>query len=291
MNSALYLQGATPSSMQSCRRSFFFWSIVWSVFKPRCGARWFFLLSLPSFGLVRKQSLLYALAGVGSVAVAIGIAWFLGKSEGFFLPGLISGSMTLLLTIVSLVIRRPMVAWTSYIARRWPLDWYWHPQVRPAYSEVTFAWALFFAARLLLQFSLFENKNVNSLAVTNFITGWPATILLLVFSYLYGTGGLRNCAVPAWKNFATTPQPRGKVNGAGFNLYPTKVYTRRKFHENNRSQFTNCISYFDIDWPSGRFGRQSRWGFDCWSSIICFVSRAGLSNPVAGLYPGLFVTD
>jgi hypothetical protein len=71
--------------------------------------------------IFRKQSLIYALAGVGSVAVAIGIAWFLGKSEGFFLPGLISGSMTLLLTIVSLLIHRPMVAWTSYIARRWPL--------------------------------------------------------------------------------------------------------------------------------------------------------------------------
>jgi hypothetical protein len=156
----------------------------------------------------RRQSLLYALAGVGSVAVAIGIAWFLGKSEGFFLPGLISGSMTLLLTIVSLVIRRPMVAWTSYIARRWPLDWYWHPQVRPAYSEVTFAWALFFAARLLLQFSLFENQNVNLLAVTNFITGWPATILLLIFSYLYGTWRLTQLHGPSVDEFNNdTPAP------------------------------------------------------------------------------------
>jgi hypothetical protein len=156
----------------------------------------------------RKQSITYALAGVGSVAVAIGIAWFLGKSEGFFLPGLISGSMTLLLTIVSLVIRRPMVAWTSYIARRWPLDWYWHPQVCPAYSEVTFAWALFFAARLLLQFSLFESKEVNSLAVTNFITGWPATILLLVFSYLYGTWRLAHLHGPSVDEFrSNTPAP------------------------------------------------------------------------------------
>jgi intracellular septation protein A len=156
----------------------------------------------------RKQSITYALAGVGSVAVAIGIAWFLGKSEGFFLPGLVSGSMTLLLTIVSLVIRRPMVAWTSYIARRWPLDWYWHPQVRPAYSEVTFAWALFFAARLLLQFSLFESKDVNSLAVTNFITGWPATILLLVFSYLYGTWRLAHLHGPSVDEFrSNTPAP------------------------------------------------------------------------------------
>ena len=158
--------------------------------------------------IIRRQSLLYALAGVGSVAVAIGIAWVMGKSEGFFLPGLISGSMTLLLTILSLVIRRPMVAWTSYLARRWPLDWYWHPLVRPAYSEVTFAWTVFFAARLLLQFSLFQNENVNLLAFTNFITGWPATILLLVFSYLYGTWRLAQLRGPSVDEFRNdTPAP------------------------------------------------------------------------------------
>jgi hypothetical protein len=155
-----------------------------------------------------KQSLLYALAGVGSVAFAIGIAWFLGKSEGFFLPGLVSGSTTLLLTIVSLLIRRPMMAWTSFIARRWPLDWYWHPQVRPAYSEVTFAWAIFFAARLLLQFSLYQNKDVNSLAMTNLVTGWPATILLLAFSYLYGTWRLIKLSGPSVEEFRNdTPAP------------------------------------------------------------------------------------
>jgi len=158
--------------------------------------------------IVRRQPLTYALAGVGSVAVAIGIAWFLGKSEGFFLPGLVSGSMTLLLTVVSLLIRRPMVAWTSYIARRWPWDWYWHPQVRPAYSEVTFAWAIFFAARLLLQYSLFDNENVSSLAFANFITGWPATILLLVFSYLYGTWRLAQLQGPSVEEFlSNAPAP------------------------------------------------------------------------------------
>ena len=166
--------------------------------------------------IIRKQSLLYALAGVGSVAVAIGIAWVLGKSEGFFLPGLISGSMTLLLTILSLVIRRPMVAWTSYLARRWPLDWYWHPLVRPAYSEVTFAWTVFFAARLFLQFSLFQNENVNLLAFTNFITGWPATILLLVFSYLYGTWRLTQLRGPSVDEFRNdTPAPWQSL-GRGF---------------------------------------------------------------------------
>ena len=151
--------------------------------------------------IVRRQPLTYALAGVGSVAVAIGIVWFLGRSEGFFLPGLISGSMTLLLTVVSLVIRRPIVAWTSYFARRWPLDWYWHPQVRPAYSEVTIAWAVFFAARLFLQYSVFQSEDVTLLAVTNLITGWPATILLLVLTYLYGTWRLAKLQGPSVEEF------------------------------------------------------------------------------------------
>lgn len=166
--------------------------------------------------IVRKQSLTYALAGVGSVAVAIGLARYLGKSEGFFLPGLISGSMTLLLTILSLVIRRPMVAWTSYLARRWPLDWYWHPQVRPAYSEVTFAWVIFFAARLLLQFALFENQDVNSLALTNFVTGWPATILLLIFSYLYGTWRLAQLSGPSVEEYRNNVPPPWQSQRRGF---------------------------------------------------------------------------
>jgi len=151
--------------------------------------------------IFRKQSLTYALAGIGSVAAAIGIVWILGKSEGFFLPGLVSGSMTLLLTILSLVIRRPLVAWTSFIARRWPLNWYWHPQVRPAYTETTFAWAVFFAARLFLQYSVYQSEDVTLLAVTNFLTGWPFTILLLVLTYLYGTWRLAQLKGPSVEEF------------------------------------------------------------------------------------------
>ena len=166
--------------------------------------------------IARRQSLTYALAGVGSVAFAIGIVWLLGKSEGFFLPGLISGSMTLLLTILSLVIRRPLVAWTSYIARRWPLDWYWHPQVRPAYGETTFAWAVFFAARLFLQYSVYQSENVSLLAVTNFITGWPFTILLLVFTYLYGTWRLAKLQGPSVEEFKKDTLPPWQSQRRGF---------------------------------------------------------------------------
>lgn len=158
--------------------------------------------------LRRRQSLLYALAGIASIGLAIGIVWLLGRSEGYFLPNLVSGGITFTLALVSLLIRRPFVAWTSYIARRWPLEWYWHPRVRPAYSEVTIAWTVFFAGRLLWQVSLFQAHDAGQLAFVNALLGWPALILLLVLSYVYGTWRLSNLNGPSVDEFRNqTPPP------------------------------------------------------------------------------------
>jgi hypothetical protein len=166
--------------------------------------------------LSRKQSLLYSLAGIGSVGLAIALAWFLGRSEGYFLPGIVNGGITVALALVSLLIRKPIVAWTSFIARRWPLDWYWHPQVRPAYSEVTIAWTLFFAARLVWQVILFQGKNTDQLAFVNFLLGWPALIILLVFSYLYGTWRLGNLNGPSVEEFRNEVAPPWEGQKRGF---------------------------------------------------------------------------
>ena len=168
------------------------------------------------FRLSRKQSLLYSLAGIGSVGLAIGLAWFLGRSEGYFLPGIVNGGITVALALVSLLIRKPMVAWTSFIARRWPLEWYWHSHVRPAYSEVTIAWTLFFASRLVWQVILFQGKNTDQLAFVNFLMGWPALIILLVFSYLYGTWRLGNLNGPSVEEFHNEAAPPWEGQKRGF---------------------------------------------------------------------------
>lgn len=171
---------------------------------------------IAAFRLQKKQPLWYALAGVGSVLVAIALVWILGSAEGFFLPGLVSGSMTLLLAILSLVIRRPMVAWTSYISRRWTWDWYWHPRVKPAYDEVTLAWVIFFAARLYLQYAAYQTADTTLLAVTNFLTGWPSTIILLILSYLYGSWRLVNLGGPSVEEFTNNVPPPWTSQRRGF---------------------------------------------------------------------------
>ena len=158
--------------------------------------------------LLRRQPLKSALGGVASVALAAAVALLLDREEGFFLPTILSGGATVLLAVVSVVVKRPLVAWSSFITRRWPLAWYWHPQVRPAYSEVTWLWAAYFLLRLLGQLAFFQAGAVAQLAWLNLILGWPGILLLLIVTYVYGTWRLRNLAGPSVAEFkAGAPSP------------------------------------------------------------------------------------
>jgi len=173
-------------------------------------------LAITAFRLLKRQPLRYAFGGVGGVALAMVIARLLGRAEGYFLPGIVTGGATVVVCVLSILARRPLVAWTSFIARRWPLEWYWHPRVRPAYSEVTWFWAIFFAVRLLLQLSLFQNAAAGLLAVINLVSGWPATVVLLVVSYLYGTWRLQRLGGPSVQEFQAGAEPPWSGQSRGF---------------------------------------------------------------------------
>jgi hypothetical protein len=165
---------------------------------------------------LRGQSVGYALGGVGGVALALLLVRLSGRAEGYFLPALITGGLTVLLCVISLIAGRPLVAWSSHLARGWPLDWYWHPRVRPAYAEVTAAWMLFFAARWLLQLNLFRAAEVDRLAWLNVLTGWPATIVLLAASYLYGQWRLQQLGGPSVEEFKADEPPPWEGQQRGF---------------------------------------------------------------------------
>lgn len=180
--------------------AFFVLDVNWGIESAMAGAvvlAW--VIALIRFS--RRQPITFALGGVAAVGIAVGFSIWMGKAEAFFLPTLLSGLGTVLLCVGSVLARRPMVAWTSFLARGWPLQWYWHPQVRPAYSEVTLGWALFFAVRWLYQFDLFAHADLGMLASTNFILGWPSTVILLAVSYLYGLWRLNELKGPSVDEF------------------------------------------------------------------------------------------
>ena len=166
--------------------------------------------------LTQRQPLRYALGGLGGVVLAILAVRVLDRAEAYYLPGVITGMLTAVICGVSVVVRRPLVAWTSHIVRRWPLGWYWHPQVRPAYSEVTIAWTVFFAAKLAIQILLFQNAQAGTLAIVNLIAGWPATIVLLALSYLYGLWRLGHLRGPSVSEFEAGVEPPWSGQRRGF---------------------------------------------------------------------------
>lgn len=173
-------------------------------------------VALSGLRLIRRQPLGYALGGLGATVLAILAARLSNQAQGYFLPNLVSGGLTVLLCLGSVILRRPLVALTSHLARGWPLKWYWHPKVRPAYSEVTLVWALFFALRLVTQWFLFQEAEAAVLGLLSVIMGWPATIVLLVLSYLYGTWRLQNLDGPSVEELEEGSEPPWEGQQRGF---------------------------------------------------------------------------
>jgi hypothetical protein len=165
--------------------------------------------------LSRRQSIAYALGGAAGVGIAVAFAWFFGGDQGFFLPALITGLLTVVVAVVSVIVGKPMVAWTSFLARGWTLQWYWHPQVRPAYTEVTIGWAIFFAIRLAFEYDIFA-RTPALLSLANFVLGAPAMIVLLAVSYLYGVWRLQNLRGPSVEEFDRGAPPPWTGQRRGF---------------------------------------------------------------------------
>jgi len=166
--------------------------------------------------LWRRQPLQYALGGLGSVLLAVVLSRLLGRAEGYFLPAIANGALVFIVTLASVLVRRPLVAWTSYFARRWPLEWYWHPRVRPAYSEVTLFWAIIFGLRLWLQVLLFRAEDPQAFATLTVLGGWPTTVVLLVLSYLYGTWRLSRLGGPSVEELESGAPPPWQGQQRGF---------------------------------------------------------------------------
>lgn len=168
------------------------------------------------YRLLRGETLVYSLGGLAGVLLAALFVRISGTEAGFFLPGLITGAITIVICAVSVGLNRPIVAWTSYIARRWPLDWYWHPKVLPAYNEVTIIWAVAFSARLALEYWFFQQEAVNALGISRVVLGWPYTVVLLIVSYLYGLWRLDHLMGPSIEEFKTGQEPPWEGQKRGF---------------------------------------------------------------------------
>lgn len=166
--------------------------------------------------LLKGRPIRFALAGLFGTALAVAVAFLSRSAGGFFLPGIISSAGTTILILVSIGVRRPFVAWTSAVARGWPLGWYWHPRVRPAYTRTSWLWAVFFATRSLIQWRLYGDEETVALAVARVIMGWPALLVLLVATYVLGRRWLTQLQGPSVAEFEAAENPPWEGQKRGF---------------------------------------------------------------------------
>lgn len=160
------------------------------------------------FRISKKQSLWFTLAGLFISLIAVGLTFWVGRQEAYYLPSMINDLVFIVVFMFSLFWKRPMAAYTSYLIRAWPMNWYWQPKIRPAYMEVTAAWVVLFGLRLSIQFFLFQQGNAVTLAWLDFLLGWPFILSILIGSYLFGIWRLRNLGGPSvdeWKNHIPPP--------------------------------------------------------------------------------------
>jgi hypothetical protein len=146
---------------------------------------------------IRKgQQPSYAFGGIIAIAFAAGLALRSGRAESYFLPGIVGAAVGAVGGILSVVSKRPLAAWASRLYRRWPLDWYWRPDVRPAYTTVTWIWIAFFAARAGVQGVLFAQERPEMLAAAKVLTSWPLIVPLLIATYVIGNRRLHRLGGP-----------------------------------------------------------------------------------------------
>ncbi|WP_312712158.1 DUF3159 domain-containing protein [Proteiniclasticum ruminis] len=170
---------------------------------------------LTGYRILRKQKSFYALLGVLGVLFAAGYAAFSGSAENYYLPKLFNGTLLVLVSFGSIVFGRPLAALLSHLSRGWPMGWFLRKDVKPAYREVTLIWSVLLLIRLLVQWNLFQGGDLTRLLFVNFLMGTPATIVILVLSYVYGIFRLKKLAGPSVDEYlANAPRPwKGQKKG------------------------------------------------------------------------------
>lgn len=184
--------------------------------EPAMYAGAFVAVAIVVVRLATGRPLRYAVSGFFGTAVAIAVTARSGRAESYFLPGIVTGAVTTVALVISIAVRRPLVAYASWAVRAWPLGWYWHDRVRPAYTTVAWVWGAFFASRTAIQAWLYASGDVTTLGAVRVATGWPGLVALLIVSFVIGRRRLESLGGPSVAEFEAMAPPPWTVQPHGF---------------------------------------------------------------------------
>ena len=136
---------------------------------------------------VRRGERLVAVAlGVVAVAVSAALAIWAGEGRTFFAPGVLVNVIGLIVTLASLIARRPITGIVGKYLKRETANWYKIERRYRVHQRITWFWVALWVWHLGVLIPLYAYDNVGALAfVTTFILK-PSVPLWLIISLMWG---------------------------------------------------------------------------------------------------------
>jgi hypothetical protein len=134
--------------------------------------------------VVRRQTPIYALAGVIGVAISAYIAHRTGKAENFFLLGFLLNIAYAGAFLVSMAVRWPLIGVLVSALSKGDYSWRKDPVLLKAYNRATAVWAILFLLRLVVQLPLYFADALVALGAARIGMGVPLFVVGVWFSWL-----------------------------------------------------------------------------------------------------------
>ena len=153
-------------------------NLWWSVAAPVVIAIVFVVIRL-----VRRQALTTSIAGLVGIVISAAIALLLNKPEANFIPGFFINAGILLITLITLAVRRPLIGVVASLLLsdpEWRAD---RAQRRVAYIAA-WLWVGLAVIRLGVELPLYFAGDTSALAAARLITGVPLYAVILWLTWL-----------------------------------------------------------------------------------------------------------
>ncbi|MBC7723213.1 MAG: DUF3159 domain-containing protein [Burkholderiaceae bacterium] len=134
--------------------------------------------------LLSRTPITQAFAGVAGVAISAGLALFTGRPEDNFLPGTVINVVSLVVLLVSILVRYPVIGLVVGVLSNDGLDWRRDRAKRRVLNVATWLWVGLFATRLIAEYPLFLAGEVELLGTVKLILGVPFYAIMLWITWM-----------------------------------------------------------------------------------------------------------
>ena len=130
-------------------------------------------LVLAIFRLVKKQTLSQVLAGFIGLAFSAWLAVRSGRAENFFLPGILTNFLYAAITLISLIINKPVLGYVIESIRGTGNKWLSDEKLVNRYRAMTYLWFGVFSLRVVVMTPLYLANQLTALGFFKLALGWP----------------------------------------------------------------------------------------------------------------------